>query len=40
MSKEEVYLNIKNRYLGLNEELKGNIETFIRVVRKLKLGNI
>ena len=29
MSKEEVYLNIKNRYLGLNEELKGNIETFI-----------
>ena len=29
MSKEEVYLNIKNRYLGLNEELRGNIETFL-----------
>lgn len=28
MSKEEV-LNIKNRYLGLNEELRGNIETFL-----------
>ncbi len=29
MSKEEVYLNIKNRYLSLNEELRGNIETFL-----------
>lgn len=29
MSKEEVYLNIKNRYLSLNEELRNNIETFL-----------
>ena len=29
MSKEEVYLNIKNRYLSLNEELRSNIETFL-----------
>ena len=29
MSKEEVYLNIKNRYLSLSEELRGNIETFL-----------
>ena len=29
MSKKEVYLNIKNRYLSLNEELRGNIETFL-----------
>lgn len=29
MSKEEIFLNIKNRYLALNEELRNNIETFL-----------
>ncbi len=29
MSKEEIYLNIKNRYINLIEKLKDNIKTFL-----------
>ena len=40
MSKEEVYLNIKNRYLNLNENLRSNIETFLNSFNYWSMYNL